>query len=157
MASDTATCIAFRFDGEICGRTTEDNSDYCFIHRDIDPWRGVKDIGAYLKGGAEFAMKAKEAVAFIGVLLAVVGQHALTPMAQNALDELERAGEDAGLLLSQLNDEAGKSHSQDDAEHMQSRLSFLVDRINTARRQMDEFVPGPAHLKRTERVPDAMA
>ncbi|HEY2843393.1 MAG TPA: hypothetical protein VGJ09_07080 [Bryobacteraceae bacterium] len=123
----------------------------------MDPWRGLLDIGDYMKGGVAFISQAQGAIRVIATLVGMLSPYKNTPMGKQAWDELAEASQDADLLVAQLKDGIGTPHSQEDAEHFQSRLSFLIDRINAARQFMDEAVPVAARAARKETAPEEMA
>lgn len=143
ISSIMATCIALRIGGEICGRETEDNSEYCFIHRDLDWLRGVKDIADYMGGGIKFLGYAKTALGILVIFSQALAKQEAMPLAQSALADLDELRGDAETLVSDLRAHEGTEHSEEEAQLMQARLSDLIDRIEVIRAQADEIVPSP--------------
>jgi len=139
-----ATCIAIRIGGGTCGRETEDNSDYCFVHRDLDWLRGLKDIRDYISGGIKFLGYAKTALGILVIFSNALAQHATTPMAQGTLAELGELKADTETLITELEAQKGTEHTREEAHAMQARLSAIVDRIEAIRAQVDEIAPSPA-------------
>jgi hypothetical protein len=139
-----ATCIAIRIAGDICGRETEDSSDYCFIHRDLDWLRGLKDIRDYIGGGVKFLGYAKTALGILVIFSNVLAQHSTMPMAQSALAQLGELKTDTQTLIADLEVQKGRQHTQEEAHAVQARLSAIVDRLEGIRTQVDEIVPSPA-------------
>lgn len=143
-SSIMATCIAFRIGGDICGRETEDNSDYCFIHRDLDWLRGVKDIADYMGGGMKFLGYAKTALGILVIFSQALAKHATIPLTQSTLADVDELRADAETLVSDLAAHEGTQHTEEEAQLMQARLSDIIDRIEAIRAQADEIVPSPS-------------